>query len=434
MKHTVHEISLLNGIKGLFIHCPDASVMSFELNFRAGEYLVKKEKWETPHLMEHVLLGANELLPKSRLFQAEFEKNGAYNNASTGSYDITYEAECADFEWDRIVDLLLIAITKPLFLEEEFEAEFGNVREELTARSNNHFRHLSLGLRQAYGFKVMTDQQRLQLMENVKIDDIRRHYYNTHTSKNLRFVIAGNLPPDRRKLLQTLLENVELPLGDARLELPHEQPVTLKKPLYIHNDTVENVYFYVDTFMQRRMEETEVDALSLINMMLTETLYSRILGTARERGLVYGMSSGFGQTKDSSNWWFGAQVMPKNATALFDIIERELQLVFEAQVADKDVTSAKQYALGRYQRSGQTVGGTAGGYSGRYFFDEAVDDYYKIPERIEAVTKERIVQVSRQMFDEKVWGMGALGSCGEDFAQTLQQQVRPLWQQPKVKV
>jgi predicted Zn-dependent peptidase len=434
MKHSVHEAVFGNGAKGLFVHCPDASVMCFEINFRAGEYLVDKEKWETPHLMEHVLLGANELLPKSRLFQAEFEKNGAYSNASTGSYDITYEAECADFEWDRIVDLLLIAITKPLFLEEEFAAEFGNVREELTARSNNHFRHLSLGLRQAYGFKVMTDQQRLLLMDNVKIDDIRRHYYNTHTAKNLRFVIAGNLPPERRKLLQTLFENIELPEGDARLELPHEQPVSLKKPLYIHNDTVENVYFYIDTFMRRRMQEPEIDALSLINMMLTETLYSRILGTARERGLVYGMSSGFGQTKDSSNWWFGAQVMPKNSTALFDIIETELQLVFEAQVADRDVTSAKQYALGRYQRSGQTVGGTAGGYSGRYFFDETIEDYYKIPERIEAVTKERIVEVSQNMFAENVYGMGALGSCGEDFAKELQKQIQPLWQQPKVKV
>src|SRR5690348_926081 len=58
MKHTVSEITLKNGSKGLLIHIPDASVMSFELNFRAGEYLVDEKKWETPHLMEHILLGA----------------------------------------------------------------------------------------------------------------------------------------------------------------------------------------------------------------------------------------------------------------------------------------------------------------------------------------------------------------------------------------
>lgn len=434
MKHTVHEVTLKNGAKGLFVHVPDATVMTFELNFRAGEYLVDKEKWETPHLMEHVLLGANELLPKARLFQAEFEKNGAYSNASTGSYDITYEAECADFEWDRIVDLLLIAITKPLFLEDEFQAEFGNVREELSSRSNSHFRHLSLALRQAYGFKVMTDQERLQLMDNVNLQDIRAHYLNTHTASNLRFVIGGNLPPERRKIIRSLVENVELPNGDGRLELPHENPIKLKKPLYIHNESVENVYFYIDTFMRRRMKEEETDALSLINTMLTETLYSRILGTARERGLVYGMSSGFGQTKDSSNWWFGAQVMPKNAPALFKIVESELMAVFDGNIIDTDVTSAKQYALGRYQRSGQTVGGTVNGYSNRYFFDEIIEDYYKVPERIEAVTKERIIDISRSLFKESVNGMGVLGSCGDEFAKELHELVIPLWKDSLVKV
>lgn len=427
MKHTVHEISLKNGIKGLFIHCPDASVMTFDVNFRAGDYLVEEAKWETPHLMEHVLLGANELFSKARTFQAEFEKNGAYSNASTGTYDITYEAECADFEWARIIDLLLTAITKPLFLEEEFRAEFGNVREELVARSNNHFRHLSLALRDAYGFKVKTDQDRLKLMENVQIEDIREHYKNTHIAHNLRFVIAGNLPAKRRQTIQSLLANIELPDGGSRLALPPEVPKSLSSPLYITNETVDNVYFYMDTFLRRRLDDAEIDALSLINMMLTETLYSRILGTAREKGLVYGMSSGFSQTKDSSNWWFGSQVMPRNARELFGIIEKELLAVFDGKIADEDIVGAKQYALGRHQRSGQTVGGTARGYTGRYFFDEVIEDYYKIPERIDNVTKDRIVDTAGAMFAENVWGMGALGSCGQEFVDELHHNIRDLW-------
>ena len=415
MKHTVIEAKLANGVRGLFIHAPDASVMTFEINFRAGEYLVPIKKWETPHLMEHVLLGANQLIPKARLFQAEFEKNGAYSNASTGTYDITYEAECADFEWDRIADLLLTAITKPLFLQEEFDAEFGNVREELTARGNNHFRHLSLALREKYGFKVLTDQRRVQLMENVQLDDIREHYKRTHTTRNMRFVIAGNLPPDRRHMLEGLLGTIELEPGARRLALPKEAPSSLKAPLYIHNDSVDNLYFYVDTFMNRRMEEPEVDALSLVNTMLTETLYSRILGTARERGLVYSMSSGFGQTANCSNWWFGAQVMPKNAADLFAITVHELQAVFAGELAEDDIAAAKQYALGRYQRSGQTVGGTAAGYAGRYFFDEVIDDYYKVPERIDQVTKKTIVATARDMFVQDIWGLGCLGSSGSEL-------------------
>ncbi len=427
MKHSVSEIKTKNGAKGLLIHIPDATVMTFDFNFRAGEYLVERDVWETPHLMEHLLLGANELIPKARTFQAEFEKNGADSNASTGSYDITYEAECADFEWDRILSLLLVAITKPLFLKDEFAAEFGNVREELTARSNSHFRHLSLALREEYGFKVVTDQERLRLMDNVSLQHIQKHYKRTHTSSNLRFVIAGNITLDRKTAIKNLIASIELPQGQGREELPLEEPNCLSKALFIKNSSVDNIYFYLDTFKQRQLSDPEADALGLLNTMLTETLYSRILGTARERGLVYSMSSGYSQLRDSSNWWFGAQVTPANADALFKIMTKELKAIFNGELADEDVQSAKQYAIGRYQRGAQTVGGTASGYAYRYFFDEAIEDYYQQPARIKAITKPRIIKVANTMFEDNVWGLGCLSSAGPDFANKLHDHVSGLW-------
>ncbi|HSX45876.1 MAG TPA: pitrilysin family protein [Candidatus Saccharimonadia bacterium] len=427
MRHTTQEVKLKNGARGLLIHVPNASVMTFDINFRAGEYLVEPDKWEVPHLMEHVLLGANELLPKARDFQAELEKNGAYSNATTGVYDITYEAECADFEWDRVLGLLLVAITKPLFLDEEFQAEFGNVQEEMAARSNNHFRRLSLEMRSQLGLIAKTDSERLELMSNVCVDDVREHYQRTHFAPNMRFVIAGNLTASRKESMLTLLENIELPKEGKRFALPEENPHCLDQPVYVMNDTVENLYFYIDTFTNKRLNDDSIDALNLINTMLTETLYSKILGTARERGLVYGMNSGLSQTKSASNWWFGAQVSDKNASALMKIVVSELNKVLDGDIADDEIESTKQYALGRFQRSAQTVGGTASGYAGRYFFDGVIDDYYRVPERIKAVDKELMVKVANTMFAEKLWGFGVLGNCGPAFASDLQYVLAPLW-------
>lgn len=427
MKHTVSEITLNNGGRGLLIHVPSASVMTFDINFRAGEFLVDPNKWEVPHLMEHVVLGANELIPRARDFQAELEKNGAYSNASTSVYDITYEAECADFEWDRVFDLLLVAITKPLFLEDEFRAEFGNVQEEMASRANNHFRRLSLEMRKQLGLLVKTDAERLKLMHNVYVEDVKQHYQKTHTAPNMRFVIAGNLTPKRREHIKNVLEMIELPKTGRRYQLPHEHPKRLSQATYIRNKTVENLYFYIDTFMKRRLEDPEADSLNLVNTMLTETLYSKILGAARERGLVYGMNSGLSQTRDVSNWWFGAQVSDKNASALMNIITYELGKVMEGRIDDKDIDSTKLYSLGKFQRSAQTVGGTAAGYTGRYFFDGTIEDYYNIPTRIQEITKRSIVEVSRNMFKDNVWGFGVLGGCGKDFSNELKNQISPLW-------
>ncbi len=427
MKHTVSQLKLDSGAEGLLINVPDASVMTFELSFRAGEYLVEDSKWETPHLMEHLLLGANQFIPKARAFQAEFEKNGAYNNASTNAYDITYEAECADFEWERILHLLLVSISKPLFLEDEFIAESGNVKEELASRSNNHFRHLSLALKEKYGYVAKTDQERLKLMKNVKLADIWDHYNKTHTLTNLRFVIAGKITPNRQKIVKALIESLDLPKGNGRPKLPHEVPKKLTSPLLIKNTSVDTIYFYIDSFLKRKLTDPEADALGLVNTMLTETLYSKILGTARERGLVYGMNSGYGQSYESSNWWFGSQVMKENIVPLFQIIKEELTKVFNGELANDDVAEAKQYSLGRFQRSAQTVAGIMSGYSNRYFFDGVIEDYYQVPDRIKKIEKDTIIAVSRAMFEDGIWGLGILGNINDDVALELKNQLKGLW-------
>lgn len=427
-KHIVKEVTLGNGAKGLFIHIPGATVMSFDISFRAGEYLVDPGKWEVPHLMEHVILGANELIPKARDFQKELEKNGAYSNATTGVYDITYEAEAADFEWDRVLGLLLTAISKPLFLEEEFWAEYGNVQEEITARSNNHFRRLSLEIRKNLGLLAKTDAERLELMSNVAIEDIREHYQKTHVAPNMRFVVAGRLNAQRQAALEKMLDSVDLNEG-VRFDLPIEHPRKVANPVYVSNDTVDNLYFYIDTFMKRRMSDPESDALSLVNTLLTETLYSRILGTARERGLVYGMSSGISQSRNTSNWWFGAQVSEKNASALFEIIVTEILKVMGGDIKISEITAAKRYALGRFQRSAQTVSGTAAAYATRYFFDEVIEDYEKIPKRIRSIRKSTMLEAAQSLFQDNVGCFGVLGGCDEAFVRKLHSQLDPLWSQ-----
>jgi predicted Zn-dependent peptidase len=40
-------------------------------------------------------------------------------NAYTSDLSMVYEADCADFEWDRILDLQKLAICQPKFNEDE---------------------------------------------------------------------------------------------------------------------------------------------------------------------------------------------------------------------------------------------------------------------------------------------------------------------------
>jgi predicted Zn-dependent peptidase len=136
LKHTVQEATLPTGAKGLIVHVPDTTVMSYTIHFRAGnDYVTDVSKHQTAHLMEHMAFGPNEKFASMEAFSQEFSRNGAYSNASTFDTNMHYYADCAQFEWERILDLQGLAITKPTFLPDILEAEKGNVREELVGQA-----------------------------------------------------------------------------------------------------------------------------------------------------------------------------------------------------------------------------------------------------------------------------------------------------------
>lgn len=427
MKHSVEEVVLNNGSRGLLIHVPNATVMSFDFEFRAGyQYALSDNIYETPHIMEHMVLGANEQLPQARQFSAEIEKNGAYSNASTDTVSLKYDADCADFEWDRILDLLRLAITKPLFLQNEFKAEYGNVHEELTGDLNKHGRMLWQQIAKKSGERFLDDAERLAAMSNVRLKDIKEHYGRTHTSDNMRFVIAGNLKDGRPEQIIKNIEKWQLPRGE-RFAMSHEELVGSPEPIRIARKDVENLIFGLSVQANWRFSDAERDAMNALDHILTGTLHSLILGRAREQGLVYGMWSDFYVGHNASEWDFGGQVSVKNAPKLVDIMVEEVGKVLKGDIKQSDLNAAKQFALGKHQMGCQTVGSIASWYGGRYFFDGYINDYAKRPKAIEAIDKQTIVASANNLVNGKRWALGGLGQIDQDELQKLHNKLNELF-------
>ncbi len=426
-RHTTEEVELSNGAKGLLVHVPEASVMSMLFNFRAGYFLMDDKKWETPHIMEHMSFGANSKFSKGREFQAEYEKNGSFGNAFTSFYDVSYETECADFEWNRILELLILAFSQPKFLKEEFDAECGNVKDELIGTSNNRGRELSIAVSQAQGLRAQYYPDRVENMKHVSLDDIQKHHLSTHTNTNLRFVICGKIGPRRKKILN-LLENIPLERGSGRIALPDENPKKVSKTVYVPKNDVANVYVDVSGIAKGEFSQLDWTAAGMISDYLSGTLYSKILGEARERGLVYSLGTGFTQSKNSIYWSLSCQAQQKNLPDLLKIVNREIRKLKNGEISEKDIRALQEYSLGSFQRSTQTVNRLANEMAGVYFFKDIVFDHHSIPERIHAVNKDIIVDVMRRAFSEDNWALGMLGTANEALQNEAREILDPLWQ------
>ena len=426
MKHSVREIKLKNGVSGLLIDVPQAQVMNYDFSVRAGYYLAQPGKWETPHVMEHMLCGANQSFRKARTFEAEVKKNGAYTNAYTNTYDVGYIGECADFEWDRILSLLMLSISKPLFLQEEFIAEMGNVKEELTGHLSNYFRQLGIALSERIGFLVTSDRKRLSKIGDITVDDVRQHYKKTHNLSNIRFSIAGDLKGRRDQVMNIIEKQLELP-GGSILDLPVTTLQNQTKPLYVENKTVESLYVSFSMLLPRRISEPEIDALNALNNILTATMDSLILGDIREKGLAYHIWSSGSRGHDYSVWDFDFQVSPENAQKVLSIIVKHIKAILSGKLTSDQLRTSKNYALGSFQMSAQTVGSILSGYSDEYALTGDVMDYYRVPERIKGVTVNRVTSIAQSFHQQALWDFGVLGGCGQEFVNELHAELSKLW-------
>lgn len=408
MKHTTQEVRLKNGARGLLVDVPGATVMSFQFQFRAGNRYVKhRDIYEAAHIMEHMAFGANAEYKSEHAYESEFTKNGAYHNAYTSDLSMVYVADCADFEWQRILKLQQLAICQPRFNNAELEAEKGNVRSELTGYLNNHSRVLWPKIQQLLGEDILTYWQRIQTINNVSLKDIKEHYKRTHTAQNMRFVIAGKLHGRRKEIIR-MLEDWQLEPGE-RFAVPHDE-LSKGNPTIIRRKEASNITFGLSLMVPRELDDTELEAMNCLDHILTGTMHSRIYGAARAKGLAYGIFSDTTAGFYDSSWDFGGQVNHDTAGRLFDIIVREIQAVADGDIKESELEAAKSYALGRYQMGAQTVSQISGFYTNRYFADGFVKDYERAPEAIRAVTCDQMVSTAKSFLDANKWALAAVSS------------------------
>ena len=426
MKYTVSEYTTKHGSRGLILDVADAPVVSMRFQFRAGYRYVKdyEHKSQVAHVLEHVAAGACTKYPDQMEFESVFTKNGAYHNASTSMVGLTYTASCADFEWERILELMREQVCRPSFEQRYFDSEMGNVRSELTGNLSIAGRMLGPALAQSMGDNNRTYPQFIESLDNIKLEDLAEHHRRTHTAENMRFVIAGDFADKTAKLHQ-LLDSFDLPAGE-RFQLPHDNlhsaPATV-----IQRQDVPGITFAFSLVQTRELSDAEDEAMGALNHILNGTMKSRIFGQARERGLLYGCFSSTDSSKYFSEWAFGGRANEDKLPAVFDLIVDELDRVKRGDIDDQDIADAKSYALGRYRMGIQTAGQLANYLSGRYFYDSVIKNYDDEPAKINGVTKEQMVELARQFFDADIWAIGLYGTTSQAMGDQLQAKLAQLF-------
>ena len=227
----------------------------------------------------------------------------------------------------------------------------------------------------------------------------------------MRFVIAGKLRGRKSDIIRQL-EGFDLPKGE-RLEVPRDE-LRKANPTVIRRKDATNLTFGWTMSIPRVLSDEELDAMHALNHILTGTATSRIYGKARSRGLAYHVGAYSGAGFYDSAWDISGQVNHDTAGQLFDIIAREMKVVLDGKLTDEEIESAKSFGLGRYQMGAQTVSQISGFYTNRYFADDFIKDYEKVPDMIRKVTREKIMSVAQEFINSNTWVLAAVSSGDRD--------------------
>ena len=418
MQHSVEEVVLAGGGRGLIIDVPGAKTFSSQIIFNAGwRFAEDIKKVETAHVMEHLAFGANAKYPSRQALEEAMARNGAYRNASTSQNLIAYYIACAEFEWERMFEIQLTQVASPKYLQDEFEAELGNVQTEVNNYSNDYNDVLDGIMSKALGYdNAITIDKRVEYVANVKREDCVKYHQRTHSRENMVFIVAGDMKEKRGSLLE-MLETMDMKRGE-KLEiapdgLKHGGSVMQKKT------EAQNMTFGTSLVIREQLNDDEQFAMSNLNHVLSGTFNSRIFGEARMRGLLYWFYAGVGVEKFDSNWSLYGTADYNKAEELFRLIANVMQEVKEGEITKKEIEDAKSFKLGKNQMREWTPSQLPNFYRGKYLVRGEIDDFWGVDDGIKAVTHERIMEVVRRFVNTDISVFGAVGDVDREFVDKL---------------
>ncbi len=413
MKHTVHEHKLASGAKGLVVDVPGSTVVNVRVSFRSGFQFCEPGAYEVAHIMEHLLATVTKRHAEPNAFMIDVQKNGAYGNASTSADTNDYIYEFANFELDRIMDLIEEQVTEPLFADEPFVAEKSNVREELTRNTTQHMSVCAIKLsEQAFPKQWKGYEERIAQLDAIKLEQLEGHYYATHTARNARFYVSGGFA-DGGRAVADRFEQIfaRLPRG-KRLELIRDRGLRVEEPIVTKRD-IEQIYYRTGMYFGE-LNIGQQAALALLRMLLVGGMGSRVLGEARRRGLAYSVGAMAYSEPGNSTFGFTGYVTEPNAKALYEVINRNMREVGSGEATAGELEAAQNLLVGSITRSTQTAGDVLNWYIDRYDDTDEIRDFDVELARLRTVSLDDVARVAQMIVDTNSTGLSLLGRLNDD--------------------
>ena len=396
----VKETKLPNGIDFVYKNIPGVKVTSVQVWMKTGSVNEDSKINGISHFLEHLVFkGTSKFKPDE--IDSIVEANGGQMNAATSKDYTFYYITIPTYNSKVAFEVLSEMVFNATFIEEEIDKERPVVIQEIKRKYDNPtydmWKYVSDTLYKdlPYSMEIIGTEDNIKNFTRKQIVDYYNKYYHP---QNMTLVVVGDISYDEaKKFAETYFNKTKsVSAGkaystDTQIKLSDDQFKIFKKKL---SQTYAAIVYPSFSILDKR--NSSLDVLTEIlssgeNSILTSILKNRL-------NLVTSIYAGSMGQKYVGSFVIYFTSEDKDFKKVIAETDKIIADILEGKIEEDMITRAKNRLKSQviFQREKTSSEANDIGYS----FTLGIRDYYfKYTEMIDKVTKEDIVSVAKDIFN-----------------------------------
>jgi predicted Zn-dependent peptidase len=255
-----------------------------------------------------------------------------------------------------------------------------------------------------------------EVISSIPIPEIDAYHRARYTGANIVVAAAGNI--DHDAIVELTKRHVEPPTagnGGEALEAPRVDGAQFA---FQQKDTEQFHIAFGAPGIDRSDERRY--ALTILDAVFGGSTSSRLFREVREkRGLAYAVGSYTQQYVDSGLTGLYVGTRQDNVQEACEIIGRELGSIHADGITADELVRAKEHVKGRMVLSSESTAARMGRIGKAVLFDTPLLTLDELLERIDAVTREEVAELARELYSPDSLSAAAIAPDEDRFRAAL---------------
>lgn len=407
----VEKKILDNGLRILVVPMKNSEAVTIQILVGVGSKNEEKKMNGISHFLEHLFFKGTKNRPNPGDIDKEIDKIGADHNAATSHEATIFWIKSAVKNFDNILDIISDVVLNPLFKEEEIEKEKGVILQEISMYEDMPQRKVVDDLLwltygdQPAGRPLIGKNE---IIKKIRRSDILKYQKENYSAKNTIIIISGGI--DKRETMKKISQSFKN-FKSGKIVNAQKTKITQKSSrIKIINKQTDQSHLIIG-FPCFSMFDERRYAFNILSAVLGGNTSSRLFMEIRQKlGLAYYVGSWGWLQKDTGMLGIRAGVSHDNFKKTIQKISEILSAIREKGISKTELKDAKSFINGQMALSFETSDQVADFYGEQELFYNKIIQPEDILEKIEKISENDILRLSREILIPEKLNMAVIGS------------------------